>query len=101
MSKPKRKCGVILVTVDERFNPRRPWDLPDDFESGELFVKNVPLVSALGFVAVFNKHQLQGALADRRWAICLRRGHMLWDPNELDAAGNGHGEVLSPIISRK
>ena len=97
MSKPLGKCGVLLVTLPEGVAMHRPWDLPDRIAAGELYVRNVGLCSALGFALCFNKRQLSLGLPDAQWAIVIRRGHMVYRPDEeADAAADGDWEQLDP-----
>jgi hypothetical protein len=79
------KCAVYIVTLPEGFDPTAPWDLPPRILAGEILNRRLStLYNVLGFARLFNTRQIESGLADRRWAIPVRRGHAFCRPDDLD-----------------
>ena len=75
MSRRNGRQAVYIVLVGGDFVPQRPWDFPPAFTSGELYVKNVSMDHAHGFVRSYNKRAVQQreqGTWDRKWALAVK-----------------------------
>ena len=71
-NKGRNRYGLLLVRPPEFFRPQRPWDVPDEFTEGRLFMKNVGIEAAKATAVTFNRLQLEQADPPRAWAIVWR-----------------------------
>ena len=76
----RRRQAVLLVTVADATILQRPWDIPDSIVRGQVYVKNLSLVDAQGFVRTYNKRALETRVPDNLWALVLRHAHYQSDP---------------------
>jgi hypothetical protein len=71
------KQVVCIGTLPPDEKVRSPWDIPPRLLEVEVFARNLTMEWAQGFVRVFNKHQLENRLPDRKWAFVVKHARSL------------------------
>ncbi|MCX7429202.1 MAG: hypothetical protein NTW96_26695 [Planctomycetia bacterium] len=91
---PRGKQVVCIGTLPPDEKVRSPWDIPPRLLEVEVFDRNLTMEWAQGFVRVFNKHQLEHRLPDRKWAFVVKHARSLRFGEHPIAAQRREGGAL-------